>query len=79
MNDLMKIEDQISINIIAILDHSVEPLETREIEKRFPEESRRKLLYRLNRLRGDGLIKGKMVGASRGTWIWWKKNAFNGQ
>ncbi len=70
----MKENDLIS-KIITLLDRSSEPLETKEIENHFPKESRTKILYRLNRLRGDRLIEGKVVGSGKGTWIWWKKNA----
>lgn len=67
--------DQISNKIIKILNHVDEPLETKEIELTL-KETRTKVLYRLNLLRGDGLIKGKPVGSGKGCWIWWRGDAF---
>lgn len=72
----MKILDAISREIMGLVNQSNEPLETKEIEAKLPSNSRTKILYRLRELRGDGLIKGKMVGAARGTWIWWRGDAF---
>jgi len=72
----MKVIDTISEEIILLIDQSNEPLETKEIEIKLPLSSRTKIFYRLKELRGDGSIKGKMVGAGKGTWIWWKKDAF---
>jgi len=68
--------DKISENILKILDKAEEPLETKEIEALLKNVTRIKVLYRLNNLRGDGLIKGKPVGSGKGTWIWWRKNVF---
>lgn len=62
------------------LNKSDEPLETKEIEnlvsKQIKDVTRTKLFYRLNNLRGEGLIKGKFVGPGKGVWIWWRKDAF---
>jgi len=74
----MKPKDRIADAIISIVIDSDEPLETKEIEEKLSRETRTKILYRLRNLQGRGLIKGKMVGAGRGTWIWWKKDAFEG-
>lgn len=68
----MKSKDKLGDKILSVIAESDEPLETREIEKKFPTETRTKIFYRLKDLRGEGLIKGKMVGAGKGTWIWWK-------
>jgi len=58
-----------------------EPLETKEIQKELggiiKDVTRTKLFYRLNNLRGEGLIKGKLVGAEKGAWIWWVKDFFS--
>jgi DNA-binding Lrp family transcriptional regulator len=51
-------------------------LETKEIGEKLKKISRVKILYRLNNLRAEGLIKGKQVGSGKGTWIWWKLKAF---
>lgn len=72
----MRLTDKIVGTILNIINNSSEPLETKEIEEKLPKETRTKIFNRLKDLRGEGLIKGKMVGAGKGTWIWWKKDAF---
>lgn len=74
-NWLMRGLDKLSEKILDIINKSEEPLETKEIEEILKNSTRVKTLYRLNLLRGDGLIKGKPVGSGKGTWIWWIKNA----
>lgn len=69
----MKPRDKTIESIMNLINNSHEPLETKEFEEKLPKETRTKILYRLKELRGEGLIGGKMVGASKGTWIWWKK------
>jgi predicted Zn-ribbon and HTH transcriptional regulator len=69
----MRTKDKIGETILTIINDSDEPLETREIEEKLPEETRSKIFTRLKDLRGEGQIKGKMVGAGKGAWIWWKK------
>ncbi len=64
--------DSVSTKILKIVADAHEPLETKEIENILKTITRIKVLYRLNRLRGDGLIKGKPVGSGKGTWIWWR-------
>jgi repressor of nif and glnA expression len=68
--------DKIRNKILEVLKKADEPLETREIELILKNVTRVKVLYRLNNLRGDGLIKGKPVGSGKGAWIWWRKDAF---
>lgn len=63
--------DKTSTKILTLLREAEEPLETKEIEIILKDITRIKVLYRLNLLRGDGLIKGKAVGSGKGTWIWW--------
>lgn len=70
--------DTISGKILKIIAEAGEPLETKEIETVLKKETRIKILYRLNLLRGDSLIKGKAVGSGKGTWIWWKEGLFEG-
>lgn len=71
-------KDNISKEILSIVNISEEPLETKEISelivKRIKNESvtRTKIFYRLNNLRGEGLIRGKFIGSGKGVWIWWK-------
>jgi DNA-binding Lrp family transcriptional regulator len=72
----MKISDKIAEEITVLINQSSEPLETKEIELRLSSISRTKIFYRLKELRGDGIIRGKMIGAGKGTWIWWRKDAF---
>ena len=73
----MRSKDKIAKNILLIINNSDEPLETKDVEMKIPEETRTKILYRLRALQGEGLIKGKMVGAGKGTWIWWRNDAFS--
>ena len=65
-------EDDIR-EILKAVEKAEEPLETKEVQKLLPKVSRAKILYRLNHLRADSLVRGKQVGAGKGTWIWWKK------
>ena len=73
---MRKKEDAVSKKILEIIEKAEEPLETKEIEDILKNVTRIKVLYRLNFLRGDGEIKGKPVGSGKGTWIWWRKDAF---
>ncbi len=68
---MKKEHDVVSKDILKTLREVNEPLETKEIELVLKRITRVKLLYRLNNLRGEGLIKGKQVGSGKGTWIWW--------
>jgi repressor of nif and glnA expression len=72
-------KDEISDYIDTVLIESGEPLATKEVEekvrKSYGDVSRAKVLYRLNDLRGAGVISGKFVGSGNGVWIWWKKQA----
>ena len=65
--------DSDSKRILKALKEADEPLETKELELILKNITRVKLLYRLNNLRGEGMIKGKQVGSGKGTWIWWLK------
>ncbi len=70
---LMRIKiDRLSNKILEIINRSGEPLETTEIIALLKGETRVKVLYRLNNLRGDSLIRGKRVGSGKGVWIWWE-------
>ena len=70
-------DDEISKAALKTINKSKEPLETKEVEEQvravIKDVTRTKLFYRLNNLRGEGLIKGKFVGPGKGVWIWWKK------
>lgn len=68
--------DNISKNILELIKRSKEPLETKEIQQVLKTQTRTKILYRLNLLRGDGKIKGKQIGSGKGTWIWWSINLY---
>jgi repressor of nif and glnA expression len=70
------LEDTESRQILKVIESAKEPLETKEIEEKLKKISRIKILYRLNNLRAEGLIKGKRVGSGKGTWIWWRLKAF---
>jgi len=72
--------DELTEVTLKIINETDEPLETKELEeivgKIVTDVTRTKLFYRLNNLRGEGLIKGKFVGPGKGVWIWWRKDAF---
>ncbi len=68
---MIRTTDNLTQNILKHVIDVQEPLETKEIELFFSQETRIKILYRLNLLRGDGKIKGKAIGSGKGTWIWW--------
>lgn len=72
--------DKISELAFKIINKAEEPLETKEIGEKvkavLKDVTRTKLFYRLNIMRGEGLIKGKFIGPGKGVWIWWKKEAF---
>jgi repressor of nif and glnA expression len=61
-----------TIMLLKIIENAKEPLETKEVEILAKKITRTKILYRLNNLRAEGLIRGKHVGSGKGTWIWWK-------
>ena len=71
-------EDKISKTILKIINESSEPLETKEVgekvRKIVKELTRAKLFWRLNNLRGKGVIKGKFIGPGKGVWIWWRSD-----
>jgi repressor of nif and glnA expression len=69
--------DKEAETILKMIENSKEPLETKEIEEKLKNISRSKILYRLNQLRAEGMIKGKSIGAGKGNWIWWSKKAFD--
>ena len=66
--------DKLTSKILEIINKSDEPLETTEIVSLLKGETRTKILYRLNNLRGESLVKGKQVGSGKGVWIWWRIN-----
>lgn len=72
----MKPNDRTIEAIIKIINSHDEPMETGELQEILSNVTRNKILLRLRDLRGDGLIRGKRVGAAKGTWIWWRKDAF---
>lgn len=72
----MSTKDKLTESIIKIIREAIEPLETKEIVEKVPTETRTKIICRLRGLAVKGEIKGKSVGAGKGTWIWWKKQAF---
>lgn len=70
-------QDNLSKEILKVINESSEPFETKEIEaiikKKIHSITRTKLFYRLMILRGERLILGKFIGSGKGVWIWWKK------
>jgi predicted Zn-ribbon and HTH transcriptional regulator len=75
----MSARDKLTESLIKIINEAHEPLETKELEEKMPTETRSKIVYRLRDLALKGEIKGKMVGAGKGTWIWWRKDTFKKQ
>ena len=75
----MKIDELTEVTL-KIINETDEPMETKElgemVGKVVMDVTRTKLFYRLNNLRGEGLIKGKFVGPGKGVWVWWRKDAF---
>lgn len=77
------LQDKLTEAILKIVQKSFEPLETEEIVRllqeikrpdiAFTEATRTKVMYRLNNLRADGQIAGKMLGAGKSVWVWWNK------
>ena len=77
------LRDKMADAILMIVQNNHEPLETEEIISRLHEASgrdmilknatRTRVMYRLHNLRAENLIAGKMLGAGKGVWIWWKK------
>jgi hypothetical protein len=66
------LKEELAKSILDLVNTSFEPLETKEIGAILKNKTRVMILYRLNQLRAEGLIKGKQVGAGKGTWIWWR-------
>jgi hypothetical protein len=73
----MKGKDKLTDVLIKTIREANEPLETKEIVHRIGNETRAKIICRLSDLGIQGTIKGKRVGGGNGTWIWWKKDAFD--
>lgn len=65
-------KDALSESILDVLNKAGEPLETVEIVRGIKGATRITILYRLYKLMGEGLVRGKQVGSGKGTWIWWK-------
>ena len=72
---LISMQDKLSDKIEALLKKSDEPLQTNEIVDKVS-DTRIKVLYRLNLLRAESRIMGKVVGSGKKAWIWWRANAF---
>jgi repressor of nif and glnA expression len=66
-------QNGLSKKILNVIESAGEPLETKEVESKLKDFSRTMILYRLNNLRGEGLIRGKRIGPGKGVWIWWKR------
>lgn len=73
-------QDKLSEVALKIINEADFPLETKEILEKtktlLKDATRTKLFYRLNNLRGDGLVSGRFIGPGKGVWVWWKKSAF---
>ena len=75
-----KSTDRITKLVLDTINKANRPLETKEVENEVTEilkdATRTKIYYRLNNLRGDGLVNGRYIGPGKGVWIWWRKDAF---
>jgi len=72
-------EDRVRSLILEIIQSARAPLETPEVIELVCKQistTRTIIFKRLTNLRGDGLINGKHIGSGKGTWIWWRKDAF---
>jgi hypothetical protein len=68
--------DKIQEEIYHLIKTVNEPLETEEVISHIhsrveKDASRNKVMYRLNNLRAEGKISGKMLGSGKGVWVWW--------
>jgi hypothetical protein len=71
-------DDKIAQKVLNTIFSSQTPLETKQIEDivRDAIPTTRTIIFkRLTDLRGDGVLRGKVVGSGKGTWIWWRENA----
>jgi len=70
--------DKIAQKVLDTIFTSQTPLETKQIEEIVQDAiptTRTIIFKRLTDLRGDGILRGKVVGSGKGTWIWWRENA----
>ncbi len=68
--------DEIQEEIYHLIKTANEPLETEEVIRHIhsnveKDASRNKVMYRLNNLRAECKISGKMLGSGKGVWVWW--------
>ncbi|MDQ4102007.1 MAG: hypothetical protein M3115_07475 [Thermoproteota archaeon] len=71
-------DDEIQEEIYNLVKTANEPLETEEVIRHIhsnveKDASRNKVMYRLNNLRAEGKISGKMLGSGKGVWVWWHR------
>lgn len=71
-------DDEIQEEIYNLVRSANEPLETEEVIRHIHSNvekyaSRNKVMYRLNNLRAEGKIAGKMLGSGKGVWVWWHR------
>lgn len=71
-------DDKISQKVIETVFSAHTPLETKQVEEIVRDAipaTRTKIFKRLVDLRGDQILRGRVVGSGKGTWIWWRENA----
>ena len=70
--------DSLSKKILKTLQEADSPLETKEVMGAVTKSGGTitQVRYRLDQLRAENTINGKMLSAGHGVWIWWKKEAF---
>ena len=71
MKSLNVSDDELAADIERFVIKAEGPVGTSEIEAAFPDAKRSKVLYRLQELRAQRRIRGRMVAGGRGSWIWY--------
>ena len=71
MKSLNVSDDALAADIERFVIKAEGPVGTKEVEAAFPDAKRSKVLYRLQELRAQGRIKGRMMPGGRGSWVFW--------
>ena len=72
MKSLNVSDDELAADIERFVLKAEGPVSTSEVLVAFPSAKRSKVVYRLQELRAQGRIKGRMmVGGRYGNWVFW--------
>ena len=63
--------DALAKEIERFVTDADSPVGTKEVEAAFPKAKRSVVVYRLQKLREEGRIKGRMMPGGRGSWVFW--------